>query len=426
MWHGAGWCIRMKITGIASIALFTVSLAPCEGELVVETFTPEAIRVMPADLPPPNEKESANKRPEVVDVPEKASLFAPEGFTVELYAENVPDARWLAVTPDGGLLLTHGKGDRISLLRDTDGDGKPDKNETFADKTNKLNLPFGMAFAEGHFLVGNTDAVRRYPWKSGQLKLEGEGTEITKLPGKGYNQHWTRNVVASPDGGWVFVSVGSESNVDAEEAPRASVLKMKPDGSGRTVFAHGLRNPVGLAFHPETQELFATVNERDKLGDGLVPDYLTQVKEGGFYGWPYAYLSPGNLDPRRMKDGKSEKPELAAKTLTPDLLFESHSAALGLAFPRGEMFPEKYRNGAFVAFRGSWNRNKGTGYKIVFVPFVDGRPSGHYEDFIKGFLTDPEGPTTWGRPVGVIFLPDGSLVFSEESNGRLYRVTYKK
>lgn len=201
---------------------------------------------------------------------------------------------------------------------------------------------------------------------------------------------------------------------------------MKPDGSQRTVFAHGLRNPVGLAFHPQTNELFTTVNERDKLGDGLVPDYLTGVKEGGFYGWPYTYLAPENLDPRRVKDGKSEQPELAAKTLTPDLLFESHSAALGLAFPRGEMFPEKYRNGAFVAFRGSWNRNKGTGYKIVFVPFADGKPAGHYEDFIKGFLTDPEGPKTWGRPVGVIFLPDGSLLFSEESNGRLYRVTYKK
>ncbi|RYD27020.1 MAG: sorbosone dehydrogenase family protein [Verrucomicrobiaceae bacterium] len=416
----------MKPTRAALIFLCMSPAVLSGQELVTDAFTPEPIRLTIADLPAPDMKDSANKRPEVVDVPEKAVLQAPEGFRVELYAENVADARWLALTPDGDVLLAHGKGDRISLLRDTDGDGKPDRNETFADKGNKLNMPFGMAFTDGHFHVGNTDAVRRYPWKSGQLKLEGEGAEITRLPGKGYNQHWTRNVVASPDGGWLYVSVGSESNADPEESPRASVLRMKPDGSERTVFAHGLRNPVGLDFHLDTRELFTTVNERDKLGDGLVPDYLTQVKEGGFYGWPYAYLSPAHLDPRRMKDGRSEQPGLAAKTLTPDLLFEAHSAALGLSFARPGMFPDKYAGGAFVAFRGSWNRNKGTGYKIVFVPFKDGRPAGHYEDFVKGFLIDPDGPKTWGRPVGVLSMPDGSLLFSEESNGRLYRVTYKK
>jgi glucose/arabinose dehydrogenase len=269
--------------------------------------------------------------------------------------------------------------------------------------------------------------VRRYSWKSGQLKLEGEGEEITKLPGKGYNEHWTRNVVKSPDGQWLYVSVGSESNVDPEESPRASILRMKLDGSERKVFAHGLRNPVGLDFNPKSAELFASVNERDKLGDGLVPDYFTHVKEGAFYGWPYTYLAPENLDPRRVKDGKSEQPELAAKTVTPDLLFESHSAALGISFAKGEMFPEKYRNGAFAAFRGSWNRNAGTGYKIVFIPF-DGnnKPVGHYEDFVTGFMLDPAGPKVWGRPVGVLSLPDGSLLFTEEGNGRVYRVTYKK
>lgn len=396
-------------------------------ELKTEPFVPEPVQVSLGQLPKPNENESVNKRPKVDPVPESATLQAPEGFKVELYADEVRNARWLALTPDGDVLLARSKDDTISLLRDTDKDGKPDKNETFGDKSNKLHMPFGMAFADGHFYVGNTDAVRRYPWKSGQLKLEGEGEEITKLPGKGYNEHWTRNVVASPDGKWLYVSVGSESNVDPEESPRASVLRMKPDGSERSVFAHGLRNPVGLAFQPETAELYTTVNERDKLGDGLVPDYFTRVKEGAFYGWPYTYLAPGNLDPRRVKDGKSEQPELAARTISPDLLFEAHSAALGVTFGKSGMFPPKYQKGAFVAFRGSWNRNQGTGYKIVFIPFgEDNRPVGHYEDFVKGFLTDPSVPQAWGRPVGVLSLPDGSLLFSEEINGRLYRVSYGK
>ena len=416
----------MTATGILSITCLVASSGISGAGLVTEPFKPVPIRLTVDQLPEPDEKESANKRPEVVKVPEKAALEAPEGFTVEVYAEQLPNARWLALTPDGDVLLARSKDDVILLLRDTDGDGKPDKNEPFADKSNALHMPFGMAFAGDYFYVGNTDAVRRYAWKSGQLKLEGEGEEITKLPGKGYNEHWTRNVVASPDGGWLYVSVGSESNADVDESPRASILKMKPDGSERSVFANGMRNPVGLDFHPETKELFTTVNERDKLGDGLVPDFLTRVKEGAFYGWPYAYLAPQNLDPRRMKDGKSEQPELAAKTVTPDLLFEAHSAALGLSFSKGEMFPEKYRDGAFVAFRGSWNRSKGTGYKIVFVPFKDGKPAGYYEDFVRGFLIDPDGPKVWGRPVGVLSMPDGSLLFSEEANGRLYRVTYQQ
>lgn len=416
--------MRHTLRCLSAIALAGAGTA--SAELVTRPFTPEPITVRLEDLPKPNEKESVTKRPKMDPIPDSAVLYAPEGFKVEVYAEKVPAARWLALTPDGDVLLAQSKEDKISILRDTDGDGKLDKNETFADKTNALNIPFGMAFAEGYFMLGNTDAVRRYPWKSGQLKLEGEGEEITKLPGGGYNQHWTRNVVTSPDGKWLYVSVGSASNVDPEESPRASVLRMKTDGSERTVFAHGLRNPVGLAFHPKTGELHATINERDKLGDGLVPDYLARVKEGAFYGWPYTYLAPGNLDPRRVKDGKSEQPELAAKTVSPDLLFDAHSAALGISFAKEGMFPAKYQDGAFVAFRGSWNRNQGTGYKIVFAPFKDGKPAGHYEDFVKGFLTDPSAPAAWGRPVGVLSLPDGSLVFSEEENGRLYRVTYKE
>jgi glucose/arabinose dehydrogenase len=249
---------------------------------------------------------------------------------------------------------------------------------------------------------------------------------IASLPGKGYNQHWTRNVVVSSSGDKLYISVGSETNVDVEPHPRACVLVMSPDGSDMRVLASGLRNPVGLDCHPKTGQLFTTVNERDGIGDDLVPDYLTSVQDGAFYGWPFAYLSPDKLDPRRVKDGRSENAELVARTKTPEVLFQAHSAALGLAFSQGEMFPTRYRDGAFVAMRGSWNRESGTGYKIVFVPFKDGRPLGHYEDFVRGFLIDPAGPKTWGRPVGVLMLPDGSLLFTEEANGWIYRVSYRE
>ncbi len=190
-----------------------------------------------------------------------------------------------------------------------------------------------------------------------------------------------------------------------------------------------MHDNLGLDFHPQTGELYTTVNERDGLGDDLVPDYLTRIRQGEFYGWPYAYLQPNLLDPRQTENGRSKKPDLAAKTLMPDVLFQSHSAALGLQFYDGETFPAKYRNGAFVAFRGSWNRNAGTGYKIVFVPFNNtgnetGRPLGYYEDFLTGFILEASVPRTWGRPVSVLVLPDGSLLFTEEANGRIYRVQY--
>jgi glucose/arabinose dehydrogenase len=213
--------------------------------------------------------------------------------------------------------------------------------------------------------------------------------------------------------------------VDEEPLPRASVQVMNLDGSNQQTFAFGLRNPVGLDFHPTNGELYATVNERDQIGDDLVPDYLTRVQKGEFYGWPYAYLTPNKLDPRQVRNGKSKRPDLVARTKTPDVLFQAHSAALGLQFYDGQKFPEKYRNGAFVAFRGSWNRDPGTGYKIVFVPFgANNRPQGYYEDFLTGFLLNPAGPTTWGRPVGLLVLPDGSLLFTEEANNRIYRIQF--
>ncbi|MBA3313807.1 MAG: sorbosone dehydrogenase family protein [Planctomycetota bacterium] len=399
------------------------------AEIKTEVLKPEPIRISIDELPEPNLSESANQHPQVIPVPEDAVLKAPAGFTVNLVAE-IPQARWLAVTPAGELLCVSSRTNTIFRLPDTNGDGVADEKAVFADEQDGLNMPFGMAFLKDGFYVGNTNGVVRFEYEKGQKELEGPPKTITDLPGQGYNEHWTRNVIPAPDGG-LFVSVGSKSNADIEEPPRASVLSVSADGSRKDVYAFGLRNPVGLAIHPQTKQLYATVNERDKIGDGLVPDYFTSVKQGAFYGWPYAYLKPSLLDPRHVENGKSVRPELAEKTTTPDVLFEAHSAALGLAFYTADenaasAFPERYRQGAFVAFRGSWNRSEGTGYKIVFVPFNDeGRPEGGYEDFVTGFLTDPAGPTTFGRPVGTTILPDGSLAFTEEGNGRVYRVSYQ-
>jgi glucose/arabinose dehydrogenase len=393
--------------------------------IATEPLTPTPIRITSADLPEPYASQSASQRPNVVPIPENPSLQVPEGFTVNVFAEGLNEPRWLALTPSGDVLVTETPDNRIRLLRDTNGDGAADVNQPFAEAANGLNIPFGMAFTDGFFFLGNSDEVRRYPYSEGQQQLTGTGEKIADLPGGGYNQHWTRNVIASPDGQQLYVSIGSRSNADREPLPRASVQVMNLDGSDQQTFAYGLRNPVGLDFHPETGELYTTVNERDGLGDDLVPDYFTRIQQGEFYGWPYTYFSPDKLDPRQTSGGQSLNPELAAQTKAPDVLFQAHSAALGLQFYDGEMFPERYRNGAFVAFRGSWNRSEGTGYKIVFVPFENGRPTGEYEDFVTGFLTDPSGPTTWGRPVGVLVLPDGSLLFTEEPNGRIYRVQYQ-
>ncbi len=401
------------------------------GAVRTETLVPEPVTYRVGDLPEPFATESARKGPDVIDVPADPVLRVPAGFAVQVWADGLESPRWLALAPDGAVLLAESREDRIKRMRDTDGDGVADQTETLGTDHNGLDLPMGMTFAQGDLFVGNTADVRRFAYGPG-APLQGRGEVVTELPGGGYNQHWTRNVVASPDGDSLYVTVGSKSNVDPEPLPRASVFRIAPDGSGRETVSFGLRNPVGLAFHPTTAAPYVTVNERDRLGDGLVPDYLTQIGGGRFYGWPYAYLAPQNLDPRRTENGRSERPELAASTATPDVLFEAHSAALGLQFyPTGASapgaaasFPARYRGGAFVAFRGSWNKSRGTGYKVVFVPFEDGRPTGAYEDFLTGFLVDPSGPTTWGRPVGLLVLPDGSLLVTEESNGRIYRISY--
>jgi glucose/arabinose dehydrogenase len=324
----------------------------------------------------------------------------------------------MALAPNGDVFVAESRANQIRVLRDTNGDGAADARFVFAAN---LSQPFGMAFQNGYFYVANTNSIVRFKYKSGQTAAEGEPEKLVDLPGQGYNQHWTRNIIFSPDGKKMYISVGSKSNVDVEPPLRAAILEADADGSNLRVFAGGLRNPVGTAFNPQTKQLWTTVNERDGLGDDLVPDYLTSVKDGAFYGFPFAYLGP-NEEPRR----KGENPELVKKTVAPDVLFQAHSAALGLMFYNGRMFPAEYRGDAFVAFRGSWNRAKLTGYKIVRVKFKNGRPIGGYEDFLTGWLPDENGNEVWGRPVGLLALRDGSMLITDDGANKIWRVSYQK
>ncbi|HEX6012570.1 MAG TPA: sorbosone dehydrogenase family protein, partial [Geminicoccaceae bacterium] len=304
------------------------------------------------------------------------------------------------------------------LFRDADGDAHPEIRETLLAG---LNQPFGMALLDGSLYVANTDGVLRFPYRPGETRIEARGEKILDLPAGGYNNHWTRNIVVGPGGWKLYVTVGSASNVGEfgmdEERRRACILEIDSDGGNERLYASGLRNPVGLDFEPETGVMWTAVNERDELGDELVPDYITSVREGGFYGWPYAYFGR-NEDPRLA----GQRPDLVARSLTPDLAVGSHTASLGLVFYTGTAFPERYRGGAFIGQHGSWNRAELSGYKVAFVPFAQGRPSGPMEDFLTGFVADGDRSLVHGRPCGVVMLPDGSLLVADDAGNRIWRV----
>ncbi|HVF22792.1 MAG TPA: sorbosone dehydrogenase family protein [Pyrinomonadaceae bacterium] len=375
--------------------------------------------IRPADLPPPNPAEDAVNPPRVVPRPAGANLIMPPGFSADTFAEgDFREPRWLALAPNGDVFLSDSRAGKIIILRDANNDGVAEQRFTFVEG---MKQPFGMAFWKNYLYIGNTDAVIRFTYKPGQTKAEGTPEKIADLPGKGYREHWTRNILFSPDGRKMYVTVGSESNVSVEADPmRAAIVEFNPDGTGKRIFASGTRNPIGLAWQPGTRTLWAAVQERDRLGDDLVPDYVTEIKDGGFYGWPYAYMG-GVEDPRR----KSERPDLVKKTLTGNVLIESHSAVLGLAFNEGRMFPTEYRGDAFVALHGSWNRNKRTGYKIIRIRFKNGKPVGGYDDFLVGWMMGPDVKEVWGRPVGLLFLRDGSMLITDDGANKIWRVTYR-
>ncbi|MDH3222733.1 MAG: sorbosone dehydrogenase family protein [Gemmatimonadota bacterium] len=375
--------------------------------------------------------------PEVVERPPAAELTLPPGFAVNTFAEGLDNPRRLALAPGGDVFVAESRWGRIVVLRDTDDDGVADRRSVFAEE---LQRPYGLAFHDGFLYVGNNDALVRFPYEHGQLQATGAPEHLVDLPlssdaldhdtaerlgidvsrTRGFN-HWTRNIVFSPNGKSIYVAIGSATNAMPGTDPRrAAINEYRPDGTGHRVFAAGLRNPVAMAFHPVTGKLWTAVHERDHLGDDLAPDYVTSVVDGGFYGWPWAYIGP---NPEPILNG--ERPDLVESTLTPEVLLPAHSAPMGMVFHTGRGFPEAYRHDAFVALHGSINRLDLKGYSVVRIPFDGGRPSGHPEDFLSGFiLRDDEVKEVWGRPVDLLELPDGSLLLSDDAGGRIFRIAY--
>jgi glucose/arabinose dehydrogenase len=383
------------------------------------------------DLPAPSSNVLAINPPHVVGRPADAQLQVPAGFKIELYASGFRDPRFLLTAPNGDIFVTESRRNQIKVLRDTKGSGKPDLTEIFTERD--LNKPFGIAFYppgnDPQFLyVANTDGVIRFPYRNGDLKARGPAEKLGAHLSGGAARlrsggHWTRDIVFSPDGKKMYVSIGSRSNDsdNAAEADRARIFEFNSDGSQQKVYAWGIRNAVGIAFRPGSHELWMSTNERDEIGEDLPPDYISSVRPGGFYGWPWFYIG-NHVDPHH----KGKHPELADKVIVPDVLVEAHSATLNLYFYTGDQFPAEYKGDIFAAFHGSWNRKKRTGYKVVRVPFdhSTGKPRGEYEDFVTGFVT-PNG-NVWGRPVGITVAKDGSLLFSEDGNGTIWRVSYAK
>lgn len=369
------------------------------------------------ELPPPFATPSVNNRPQVVDRPSGAELVVPTGFQIEEVAANFEKPRFMILGPSGELLLSDSADSgSVIVLQDKNKDGKYEERKTLADK---LYRPFGMAFWKDYLYIAETTSLKRYKYNKQTMSV-GPGEEVVSL--KDYKDgHWTRAVIFDAKGTKMYLTVGSKSNVDAgEPKDRAAIHRYNPDGSGHEFVAEGTRNPTSIHFYPGTNRLFAAVQERDLLGDDLVPDYFTEIKPGGFYGWPFAYIGP-NEDPRR----KGEKPDLVSKTLVPDVPLGAHVAVLDFAFYTGRMFPAKYQGGVFLAQHGSWNRSKRVGYNVVFVPFKGGKIAGEPEPFLKGWMLAPDKREVWGRPVGILPLPDGSLLVTDDGGNKIWRITYK-
>lgn len=367
--------------------------------------------VSPASLPAPYATPATDNSSHIVARPVATKPSAPAGFTVSAYATGLTNPRWLAVAPNGDVFLAEPDAGKITLLRGTD----KATATTFAAGFTK---PHGLAFHDGALYVSDQYAVWRVAYKDGSTK-GGAKTRVTKQADLGIGGHFTRDLAFGPDG-TLYIGIGSNENIDDQEPVfRAAVDKVNPDGT-ISVFASGIRNAVGLAFYPGTNDLFVSVNERDGFGDGLVPDYLTHVEAGAFYGWPYAY-SGKNPDPVYGK----RRPDMVAKSVTPDLLFQSHSAPTGLVFYEGTQFPAEYKGDAFVSLHGSWNSNKPTGYKVVRVHFANGRPVGGYDNFLTGFhIGDTSPAQVWGRPAGLAVAKDGSLLVADDAGKTVWKVSY--
>ena len=382
-------------------------------------------------LPEPYATPSAVKLSRVVGWPAGSTPVAPPNFKVEVYARGLDNPRSLLVLPNGDVLVAEARGpypqvagrssaNRVELLRDHD--GIADQQFTLVDG---LDLPYGLALRRDRLYIGAVDGVHACPFLVGRTHLTGPCRKVVELPEWQGHGHWTRNVVFSQDESRLYVAVGSSTNVDEEHVDaqvpgRAAILTARPDGKELRIYASGLRNPVGLAIEPASGHLWATVNERDLLGDELVPDYLTSVRDGAFYGWPYSYFG-AHEDPRK----RGERPDLVARAVVPDYALDAHVAPLGVAFYGRDRFPKNYRGGAFIALHGSWNRSTFAGYKVVFVPFADGRPAGPAEDFLTGFIKDAAKSEVYGRPAGIAVAADGALLVADDAGDTIWRVTFK-
>lgn len=429
----------MEKTHITYFLVLLVPFITCQGQ-IKKSFEPKVTKEQAAEmstledsamvygknikLPQPyNSEKEISHEGKVIGWKEGNKPEAPAGFTVENYADGLVHPRWLYIAENGDVFVAESNDakkseNRITLLRDTDNDGLPDVRKPFLED---LNQPFGMLIHDGYFYVANVDGLVRFPYEKGQLSIDAGGEKLLELPAGGYNHHWTRNIIPNNDTTKLYITVGSSSNVGEhgmeKEKRRANILEVNLDGTGERIYAHGLRNPIGMDFHPVTNRLYTSVNERDKMGDNTSPDYLTSVQEGGFYGWPYYYWG-NNVDPRWA----GSIPDSVGEPIQPDLALGGHTSSIGLAFYDKEAFPDKYKNGAFIAQHGSWNRTNLNGYMVLFVPFENGEPTGNPEPFLTGFIADLNKYEVYGRPTGVFVHPDGSLLVTDDDANTIWKV----
>jgi glucose/arabinose dehydrogenase len=416
--------MRHAGTGLGVFAALALSAAVGASAVATAANDPPAeqvpgtrIQVLAEGLPPPYATPSANNASRRVLRPDNPPFRLPPGFSVAIFADHLTNPRSLLVLPDGDVLLAQSKTGEITLLRDSDGDGVAEFRSTFASG---FARPYGLALSGGQLYVADTVAVWQMPYGDGDQQARAAARPITSRGALGGDLgHWTRNLVFSPDGSRFYVAIGSQTNVGEDPSPRGSVQSFTADGQGQQTYASGLRNPVGMAFYPGTNDLYAVVNERDGLGDGLVPDFLTRLSPGASYGWPYAYIG------QHPQPGLAAPPGFIDKAVVPDLLFRPHSAPLGLVFYEGDQFPAQYRGDAFVALHGSWNSARPTGYMVARVPFANGRPKGYYEPFLTGFwLGGYETAFVFGRPAGLAVAKDGSLLVADDGGNVVWRVSY--
>jgi len=410
--------LRVAITFFAVLSAGTLAYATPDNPVPGEKFS-----LQPTALPKPYATASARNPAGRVARPKEAKLLVPPGFEATLAAEGLSNPRNMLVASNGDVIVAQSSAGSIVVLRDGDGDGRYEQKFTYASGTSR---PYGLALRPEGLYVADAEAVWRFDYKPGDTQSKGAPVRVTPAGAFGrLGGHWTRNVAFAPDGQRFYVAIGSSCNICEDEAPRATIQEFKRDGSGQRSFATGLRNAIGMLVDQQSGQLFAVINERDGLGDGLVPDYLTVVQDGAFYGWPYAYIGT-NPQP----DFAARRPDKVSQSRVPDMLFRSHSAPIGMALYTGSQFPERYRNGFFVALQGSWNAQQPEGYMIAFVPAsrgADGKlqPRNEYEAFATGFFVTPApNATIWGQPAGVAVANDGSLLISDDAGGTVWRVRW--